>query len=94
MATNFWAGVTPAAKHRAAASQSSQADKTQNQVNVDSVQSHVINPLEKLIATVNTLKSAKPELFKASEILVECKREVNKAAGLLEEERQAHSLKM
>ena len=47
--------------------------------NVDTVQINVIAGLEKLISTVNTLNSVKPELTLASKILLECKAQINKA---------------
>lgn len=48
-------------------------------VDADSVQMNVIAELNRLISIVNTLKSAKPELNMATELLKQCVKQVNEA---------------
>lgn len=48
-------------------------------VDADSVHMNVIAELKRLISIVNTLKSSKPELNMASELLKQCVKQVNEA---------------
>lgn len=73
---SIWAG-----KHTQAAlaAASSRAGIQQRFVDVDSVQIKVIAGLERLSSTINTLKSGKPELQRASELLLACTNQVKQA---------------
>ncbi len=73
---SIWAGRPSQAALVAA---SSRAGIPHRNVDVDSVQIIVIAELERLISTVNTLKSDKPELNRASELLLACKAQINQA---------------
>ena len=73
---SIWAGRHSQA---ALAAASSRAGIPHHNVDVDCVQIKVIAELERLISTVNTLKSDKPELNMASELLLACKTQINQA---------------